>query len=130
MNFPSIINGVFQSYRSNDSTEVPLEDIDSFILVHEIDKNGLQVQAIIKKELVTRYISKYSDEKIIAKYPIFCGNLTIRAKDMKKFRKEIYTELQKQPTQTRTYGINGGTPIAQSMTFSYKEIKTNKGDKQ
>jgi hypothetical protein len=125
MNFPPIIDGVWWTYciGNNTNAHVPIEDIDHFELKHKSGCNGLQVTAVIKKELIDKWNSSYNKIITKGKYELHQQSFTIRNKDMPKFRKELYDELMKTPTITTTHGINAGTPIAQSWTINKKELK-------
>lgn len=123
MEMPNIIKGVYSSYSTSQTVEIPTQDIECFRLIHESQRNGLQLIAIIKKELIDKYESSYSQIIIKGKYRLSETTLTIRNKDMPKFRPILYKEIMKQPTIVKTYGSNPGTPIARTHTISYKELK-------
>jgi hypothetical protein len=127
MEFPSIIKGVWNSYEIGEKKEaiIPIGDISKFSLSHLVDKNGLQIRGHIKSELIEQYNYSYTQIIKEGKYNIHQKTFSIRAKDMPKFRKELFKELMKTPTITITTGINAGTPAAQSYTFSKKELGVN-----
>ena len=125
MNYPPIIKGVWNAYSTGDTNNnaiIPIEDIEKFTLKTEAFKNGVQVVAFIKTDLVDSY-RKHTNVLEEKKYRLHQTYFTIRGKDMPKFRKEIHAELQKAPTIVTHHGINGGTSIAQSFTFARKELK-------
>lgn len=123
MEFPQKIKGVWQSYSGECSdAEVPIEDIEKFTLSHESYRNGLQLRAYIKNELIDKIDSDYISVVGSGKYRRYQTHFTIRGKDMPKFRKLLYIELMKTPTIVVKTGINAGTPAAMSFEIRKKEL--------
>ena len=124
MQYPKIIKGVWHSYASDaEPVEIPIEDIEKFQMYHEAWRNGNQICAIIKKELIEKFDYNYVRIVNSGKYKTSQHRLIIRSKDMPTFREALRQELNKTPIITTFSGINSGTPIAQSYTFVRKEIK-------
>lgn len=137
INFPKTIKGTIQPYGiipkdksvldyTNTDVEVPLEDIESFTLVHETDRNGLQLRANFKKELISCWNGRLGQYGEFEKKKYNNHYFTIRAKDEPKLSKLLRKELMTSKTIVIRTGINAGTPIARSYTYSKKELKTDK----
>lgn len=137
LEFPKTIKGTTQSYGiiekgkteadyPNCLIEVPIDDIQSFELVHETFKNGLQLRANIKPELVDRWnrgLGEYGDWE---KRKYTKSWFTIRTKDEPKLSKQLRKILMESKTIIVHSGINAGTPIAQSYTYGKKELTIEK----
>ena len=123
-----IVRGTVNGYNIGDTSfvDIPTDDIEKFIIRHHTGRNGLIIEAVIKKELVS-YIDVYNKEAdkygmVKQKYPANYDKVHIRIKDNPSFRRKLYDALMKRETKTQTMGLNAGTPAAVSWTIAWKEI--------
>lgn len=122
------IKGSINSYKIGDSSfvEIPINDIEKFIIRHHTGRNGLIIEALLKEDVLSfvhvghSEADKYGEVK--RKYPVNYRRIHIRMKDNPRFRKKLYDALMKRETKTQTMGMNAGTPAAISWTVAWKEI--------
>jgi hypothetical protein len=95
-----LLNGVHHSYMVGGTEKVeniPFEDIAYFKQYHEQYKNGLQIEAVIRKDLIDEIKTEWAKdgsngtvETIIEKkYRRNFLSFMIRNQDMPKFRKQL-----------------------------------------